>query len=203
MTVEKSALRQLLRERRKGLADAVVAAAGAAVFARLRSFPPYQSAVAVVTYIADESEIPTTSVLEDVTGRGRALYLPRTGSAGGLVPWRLGDPLTAGPGGVLEPSGGAAQCPRCPAIALVPVVAWDAAGRRLGRGGGFYDRVFTTLPQGVTRVGLAYEFQEVAHLPRDPWDVPLHYVITERRLVRCADPEGVGPALVQKGGLRP
>jgi 5-formyltetrahydrofolate cyclo-ligase len=101
---------------------------------------------------------------------------------------------------VCEPATGVSTLPGLPAVAFLPVVAWDAPGGRLGRGGGFYDRLFTRLPRAITRVGLAYEFQEYPDLPRDPWDVCLDYVITERRLVRCG---GAGmDASLQKGGLQ-
>ena len=116
------------------------------------------------------------------------LYLPH--SAGGVVRWRLGDSLAVGRGGVREPLRGAPEHPETPAVALVPLVAWDRYGGRLGRGGGFYDRLFAELTSGITRVGLAYEFQEYAELPRDPWDVSLDYVITERRIVRCGGLRG-------------
>ena len=80
------------------------------------------------------------------------------------------------------------------------MVAWDARGGRLGRGGGFYDRLFAELTNGVTRVGLAYEFQECPEIPCEPWDVCLDYVITERRVVGCGG--AVDEASPEKGGLQ-
>jgi 5-formyltetrahydrofolate cyclo-ligase len=64
----------------------------------------------------------------------------------------------------------------------------------LGRGAGFFDRLFATLPADIVRVGLAYEFQEISDLPSDPWDVPVEFVITERRTVRCG---AAAPALTR------
>jgi 5-formyltetrahydrofolate cyclo-ligase len=201
MSLEKRAIRQLLREQRRALSTAVVEAAGAGVLAQLHAFRPYQVAAAVIAYIANENEIPTARLLDDIVRSGRTLYLPQSTVVDGVIRWQPGEPLRAGQGGVFEPVRGSAMHPDLPAIALVPLVGWDASGTRLGRGGGFYDRLLAQLPQQITRVGLAYEFQEVPELPRDPWDVPLHYVITERRILRCGS-EVVREGSLQKGGLQ-
>jgi len=196
----KQTIRQLLRARRQDLSAAVVENAGRAVAARVRELPCYAHAGSIVAYIANENEIPTAPLLEHATGARWSLYLPRSGNGGQLVGWQPGEPLEPGRGGVLEPLGVPAD-PASPIVVLVPVVAWDQTGTRLGRGGGFYDRLFARLSPEITRVGLAYEFQEYPGLPRDRWDVPLHYVITERRTVRC----GVGllgEASLRKGGVQ-
>lgn len=198
MNVEKHAIRQHLRERRRALSADAVEAAGRAVGAECLALGSYNAAVSVIGYIADENEVPTTQVLEEAARSGRKLYLPR--SAGGVVRWHLGESLAVGRGGVHEPSGVTPEYPETPAVALLPLVAWDRYGGRLGRGGGFYDRLFAALTSGITRVGLAFEFQEYAELPREPWDVSLDYVITERRVVRCGGLSAA--ASFQKGGLQ-
>ncbi len=198
MTVEKRAIRQQLREQRRGLSADVVRAAGRAVRVHLHVFQPYEAARSVIGYIADENEVPTEAFLAEAARVGRSVYLPLT--AGGVARWRPGDGLAVGRGGVREPAYAAPEQPETPALALVPIVAWDRHGTRLGRGGGFYDRLFALLTSGITRVGVAYEFQECADLPRDPWDVFMHFVITERRIVRCGAP--AVKASVQKGGLQ-
>ena len=198
MNVEKRVIRQQLRERRRALSAEAVEAAGRAVQQGLRALLPYTLAVSVIGYIADENEVPTAGVLEEAARSGRNLYLPH--SDGGVVRWRLGYSLAVGQGGVREPLRGVPEYPETPAVALLPLVAWDRYGGRLGRGGGFYDRLFAVLTRGITRVGLAFEFQEYAELPRDPWDVSLNYVITERRIVRCGGL--VAEVSFQKGGLQ-
>ena len=74
-------------------------------------------------------------------------------------------------------------------LLFIPLVAFDEAGYRLGMGGGFYDTSLAYLRRRkVWRkpylVGVGYEYQKVAQIPRDPWDVPLDAVITEKRLYR-------------------
>jgi 5-formyltetrahydrofolate cyclo-ligase len=200
MSVEKRAIRQRLREQRRTLSPDTVDAVGRAVLAQLREFAPYAAAASVIAYIASENEVPTGGVLDDAVQSGKRLYLPRSGAADGVVHWRPGAPLTTGRVGVYEPAAGAPTHPAVPAVALLPVVGWDARGSRLGRGGGFYDRLFTLLTGGITRVGLAYEFQECLWLPRDAWDISMEYVITERRIVRCGG--AVVEASLQKEGLQ-
>jgi 5-formyltetrahydrofolate cyclo-ligase len=199
MSVEKRTIRQKLREQRKRLPAMVVEAAGGAVCAQLLASPLYQTATSVGVYFADENEIPIEPVLANALTTGRRLYAPRDVEAPTLVRWEPGNPLRRVRGGVQEPLGGVAAALELPAIVLLPVVAWDHTGTRLGRGGGFYDRLLVGLDSRVVRIGLAYEFQGFPELPRDPWDVSMHYVITERRVVACGDG---GDVSLQKGGLQ-
>jgi len=203
MSDEKRAIRQLLRQQRQRLSEEQTGQAGAAVSALLRTFAPFADAVSVVGYLATDNEVPTARLLTAAAAVGHVIYLPRHSHTVELVEWRPGDRLRPGRGGVLEPVGAAVRRVESPAIALVPLVAWNHCGLRLGRGGGFYDRLFSRITEGVTRVGLGYEFQEYERLPRDPWDVPLHYVITERRIVDCSWEQPWRPLLLQKGGLQP
>ncbi len=73
-------------------------------------------------------------------------------------------------------------------LVLAPLVGFDLQGNRLGMGGGFYDRSFAHLLRHrhwlkPRLVGLAYDFQQVKHLPAQPWDVPLTAVATEHRII--------------------
>jgi len=171
-----------------------------AVYAQLRALPFHRAAVSLGVYWADEHEIPTEALIGDALSTGCKLYLPRDAAMPAWVRWHPDTPLRDARGGVKEPLDGVPTDLELPALVLLPVVAWDLSGTRLGRGGGFYDRLLAGIDPCVVRVGLAYEFQEFPELPRDPWDVSMHYVITERRVVVCGDGR---EASVQKGGLQP
>lgn len=129
-------------------------------------------------------------VLRRAWHEGRQTWLPVLRPDGRLAFRRLtaGTPLRANRLGLLEPVGSGAIAVPLAALDLVlmPLVGFDAAGRRLGMGGGFYDR--TLAGRGRFRrpalVGLAHECQRVAQLPAQPWDVPLDAVITGRALWR-------------------
>lgn len=71
-------------------------------------------------------------------------------------------------------------------LALLPGVAYDLHGTRLGRGAGFYDRLLALLPSSVVRIGVAYSCQITAVLPRDAHDVPVDALLTEQGLRLCA-----------------
>jgi 5-formyltetrahydrofolate cyclo-ligase len=203
MNVEKRAIRSELRFIRAQLSAEDVARAEAQVLGRLRAFSPYAEAKAVLAYRADENEVSTAAIVEDVVASGRDLYLPRMTGGEAVARWRPGEPLRLGPRGQIpEPVAAAEETLAQPAVALVPVVAWDASGTRLGRGGGFYDRLLRRLPSSTVRVGLAYEFQEYPGLPREEWDVPLHFVMTERRTVFCESAAPARDTSFQKGELR-
>jgi len=187
MGIDKQTLRQQLRARRKDLSDDAVRAASAAVCRHAVSFPAYRSAASVTAYIASENEIETTDIIDDATQTGRPLYLPRMLEEPALVRWQPDQPLRRSRLGVLEPESAVSEDPETPAIAFLPVVGWDRAGARLGRGGGFYDRLLKRLEPLPLCVGLAYELQEITELPREPWDVPVQFIITEKGIVRCGD----------------
>ena len=104
--------------------------------------------------------------------------------------YRPGDPLRRNRFGIAEPAGGI-RVPRVAlSAALLPLVAFSDEGRRMGMGGGFYDRFFAA-PQRPLMVGIAHEFQCLDHIPLRSWDVPLDAAVTECGW-RCFTPRGAG-----------
>ena len=103
--------------------------------------------------------------------RGQALTFRR---------WLPGDVMTRGPFDTREPTG----APVVPGVLLVPLLAWDRAGRRLGYGAGYYDRTIAAIP-GVRTIGCAFAAQEVDIVPTDPHDAVLDAIATERGVVFC------------------
>jgi 5-formyltetrahydrofolate cyclo-ligase len=127
-------------------------------------------------------ELDARPALEALLARGHTVALPVV-----LAPrrplqfreWRPEDPLHEGPFGVREPT--LAATTRVPDVVLVPLLAFDPRGHRLGYGGGYYDRTLRVLREAgeVLAVGLALAAQEVAELPDEPWDERLDALITE------------------------
>ena len=110
---------------------------------------------------------------------GRPVALPVTGPRGTVLEfrlWRPGDELAPGPFGLSEPTGPRAE----PDVLLVPLLAFDACGNRLGYGGGYYDR--TIAATGALAIGAAYAAQEAAAVPVGPDDRPLAGILTEAGL---------------------
>ncbi len=75
-----------------------------------------------------------------------------------------------------------AREPIVPAVLLTPLLGFDRRGRRLGQGGGFYDRWFADHPAAM-RIGIAWSVQEVPALAAEAWDMPLHAIVTEQEWI--------------------
>lgn len=98
--------------------------------------------------------------------------------------WRSGDALQINHYGIQEPFSNAPKIsPQIVDLILVPTVACDRQGYRLGYGGGFYDRLLSS-PQwlDIPTIGIVFDFAYIAQLPRDQWDIKLNYICTETRL---------------------
>jgi 5-formyltetrahydrofolate cyclo-ligase len=97
--------------------------------------------------------------------------------------WSFGEPLSAGVWGIREPEPEAAEVE--PDILLVPLLAFDRAGSRIGYGGGYYDRTIAQLRgrKAVVAVGLAFAAQEVSAVPITQGDERLNLVLTEREVI--------------------
>lgn len=186
--MSKAELRERLRARRQRL-DPLHQRRAAQRLARLVARAAFfRRARRLAFYLPNDGEIDPTPLLRLAAAAGKEIYLPRLDRRRRLqfARWRPGEPLVRNRYGIPEPRRG----PTTPATRLdlifVPTVGFDRSGRRLGMGGGFYDRTFAR-PRPHRRpllVGLAHHFQECAQLPADPWDVGLDLVVTDRGLRR-------------------
>lgn len=137
----------------------------------------------VALYMSNGDEAPAQRLAEALALEGKQLCLPYVvDRMGGMEfrHWRPGDALVEGRFGTRHPPEGAVV--RHPDAIVAPLLAFDGGLMRLGQGGGYYDRAFARYDQAL-RIGLAWSVQEIAEVPADPWDVPLHMVITERSLI--------------------
>lgn len=180
MSDEKRALRAHMRAERDAFAmrsDAVIVPPDAF----LDRLAP---GVVVASYIPMGSEADPTAFAAAARAGGATLALPHVATRGGemrFLEWSERDPLPAGAYGIRQPDPDAREVR--PDIVLTPLVAFDDALNRLGQGAGFYDRAFARLPD-AWRLGIAWSVQQLLMIDVDPWDVPLHAVVTERGMVR-------------------
>ncbi len=189
LTASKQALRRALRARpRPSVAEAARAAEAAA--ARLCETPEFARAARVALYAALEDELPTRPAFLGVVGAGKQVLLPRIAPGRRLVFEAVDDwgALRAGRYGVLEPPSGSGETAPLAGtdLVVVPGVAFDRAGGRLGRGAGYYDRAFPVdADRAPVLFGLAFERQLVARVPTGPRDRRVAAVVTERALYRA------------------
>lgn len=134
----------------------------------------------IASYVPIGSEADPSPLARAAVEAGCEIVLPHvTGPKPPLrfLAWDTEAALVAGPLGLHQPADTAAE--RTPDIILTPLVAFDRSLNRLGQGAGHYDRAFATFPD-AWRIGVAWSVQAVEALPADPWDVPLHVIITEK-----------------------
>jgi 5-formyltetrahydrofolate cyclo-ligase len=133
-------------------------------------------------------EADPTPLLRELAERGLMLALPCVMEDRRLIfrQWQFGDPLREGAWKIEEPL---KQAPVVkPDMILLPLVAFDPQGQRLGYGGGYYDRLLADPAyERARRVGYGYEFQKVERLPSEAHDARLDYVVTEAALYRFLD----------------
>ena len=182
MTTAKTDLRRRLRRCRAALAVEERAAESAAVVATL--LPLLNEAPTLASYQALSDEVDLTALHHHWWRLGRPVWLPRVVRSD--LTWHpVVDPDDCRPGafGIREPD--PARIPALPlpadAVILVPGVAFDARGGRLGQGKGFYDRALATHP-GRT-IGVGFTCQEVPEVPREAHDIPLDLVILGWRVL--------------------
>lgn len=195
---DKAALRRQMRQRRRGLGERERVAAAARLLGHLQRSRHWQRARRIGCYLANDGEMPLEPVIRHALDTGREVYLPVLADiARGRLrfcAYTTGTPMKTNRFGIPEPDASASGDidPAFLDLVLTPLVAFDADGRRLGMGGGFYDRTFAYLHERrhwrqPPLIGVAYAFQETTDVPSDPWDVPLSGIITDRGLVDLTD----------------
>ena len=186
---QKAALRARAKAERAKLAPAQkVGAANAVAELGLSFLPPRSPAATVSGFAPLADEFRLWPLLRRLAGEGVPLALPVLAGKGKPLlfrAWQPGDQTAPGVWGIAEPL---ADKPSVePDILLVPLLAFDLAGWRLGYGGGFYDRTLRRLRamQPVLAVGIAYDEQRVDAVPHLDYDERLDWVLTPSGPVRC------------------
>ena len=171
----KEAVRQRVAAWRRGLAPGAILRHSEAIRGHLLAWPLLAGARTVLGYVALAREPQTGDVLAAIAVRGCRVCVPEIDGTALIL--REG---TA----VVEPAAVDA--------ALVPGLAFDRSGWRLGRGGGHYDRLLPRLRLNCVRVGVCFAGQLLDTLPVDPWDEPVDWIVTERGLLEGAHRCGPG-----------
>ena len=188
------ALRRQMRTLRAGLSPKVRRQAAAAFARRAQQTRLLKPGMKVAAYVAVRGEADLAPLIARALKLDCQVYLPRVVSRRGgrmeFLRFEGFGRLQRNALGLLEP---APSAPRITPCALdrvfVPLGAFDAACRRLGTGGGFYDRRFAFLAgrrqwRKPRLIGVGYEIQRVPAVPAEPWDVAMDAILTERRLYR-------------------
>lgn len=188
--MSKTALRQAYRLARQHLSeqDRLTAAKSAASHFQIQDF--FQHSQKIACYLPYQDEFDANPLIEAVWAAKKHCYVPVVQAEKWLrfVRYDDGTALRKNQYGILEPiQQEQVVAPAELDVVVLPLLAFDRQGNRLGTGGGYYDRTFAFLrgeenPKPYL-VGLAYAAQEVAEIEADPWDVPLSFVVTEKSVI--------------------
>ena len=177
--------KRLLREAAKATRPELARAAPdfARRIAMFIDFLPIPRGAVVAGYMPLRDEADPRLLMRAIADRRHRLALPVVDTRSRTLSfhvWKDGDPISLNRYGIAEPA--AAGAPIEPGVMLVPLLAFDASGHRLGYGGGYYDRTLERM--SVRTIGIAYAGQEVEELPRGQHDRRLDMILTERGLRR-------------------
>jgi 5-formyltetrahydrofolate cyclo-ligase len=182
----KSALRERILAARRALPAEDRARHSHAIAARLAALDAFARARVVALYAATGAEVDTAPLAALALAAGKRVAYPRIAPGTRALAFAACSPADLVPGvlGTRAPPPALASA-RVDELDLVvvPGVAFDAEGRRLGRGGGYYDATLALLPRAAARLGVAFEIQVVRAVPEEPHDVRLDGVVTEARVL--------------------
>lgn len=181
-------MRAEMSARAASLTRREIETAGEAAAALVAALPEWKQARTVCLYASFGSEPATDALLRLALSQGRKLLLPRMSPAGTASVREVSslDELKVSRLGIREPTDGATEGSAEESdLILVPGLAFDRRGRRLGRGAGFYDRLLRGLPRRTFLLGHAHAFQIAGLVPTEGHDVRVRAVATPQEVLRC------------------
>lgn len=187
----KQALRKSVLGARSNQESEQVAEKSRYIVERVLQMPAFQNAKTIMVYVDFRKEVETGSLIEQGLSLGKRMVIPVCdANTVQLTPSEIQDypgDLCPGTWGILEPKDGCLQ-PVDPSeidIILVPGVAFDSQGNRLGYGAGYYDRFLARVRPDALKIALAFDLQIVENACPSDHDMPMDYVVTETRVISC------------------
>lgn len=184
MHARKQQLRQKMLRMRNSLSEQERKEMNEQLLRRLLLLPLYREAATILTYVSTKTEADTHSLIERAIADGKHVAVPKCGEGRSMEfyeIWSL-DQLSPGVMGILEPRGDTDILTDSGALVIVPGLAFDHLGARVGYGGGYYDRYLYQHPD-MSAVGFFYHTQEVEYIECAPHDQRLSCIVTDERLI--------------------
>ena len=175
--MDKKALRLKIRQQKQAMTTEEIAQASARLCQMFLETEEYKNAKTVYSYLPYNQEVQTVPILERAVADGKAVAVPKVyGNTMRFIYITSMDQTAAGYSGIPEPiaDGPVANDPT--ALVLMPGLAFDRAGHRIGYGGGFYDKFLASEPNHPT-IALCYAFQVVDKLKTEEFDIPVDLVL--------------------------
>lgn len=176
--MDKKTLRTQISQQKQALTAPQIEAASENLAAQLFAHPLYQAATAIYGYLSFNQEVRTAPILRRAQRDGKRVAVPKIENGVMRFFW-LDDLDAVAPGfyGIPEPGEGARVAEDEDALILMPGLAFDGRGYRVGYGGGYYDRYLARHPDHPT-LALCYDFQIVEEVPVDEHDIPVQLMLT-------------------------
>jgi 5-formyltetrahydrofolate cyclo-ligase len=186
----KASLRKQVAQARDGLAPEELRAKSREIGSRLFQLPEYSAASVILFFASFRSEVETGPMIRQALAMGKRVVLPKVqGKELGLFEIKDFDAdVSVGAWGIHEPHEKNPVALDTVDLIIVPGLAFDERGNRLGYGAGFYDKLLATFTK--TTAALAYEVQVVPNVPAAGHDVPIQKIVTEKRIITAQRAEG-------------
>ena len=177
--MDKTALRRQIRAQKQAMTPAEIEKTSALLAEKLRAHPAYQQAKSLYGYLSYNQEVRTLPMLKAAIADGKRVAVPKVFGKEMRFLW-LDDFTAIAPGycGIPEPAADAPEADDETALVLLPGLAFDVEGHRVGYGGGFYDQFLAKEPNHPT-VALCYGFQLFDQLDTEEFDIPAQFVISQ------------------------
>lgn len=187
----KKELRRKILKGRNTLPREKIVEASQVIAIRLQSIPDYQTAKTIMFYVSSGNEVDTSGMIRAALANKFRVAVPLVRpETRDILSVLISDPdrdLSPGFKGILEPNFDSNRelSPREPDLIIIPGVAFDPAGNRLGMGKGYYDKFLKSARPDALKIGLAFENQIVSALPVHENDVRMDRIVTEDRVIYC------------------
>jgi 5-formyltetrahydrofolate cyclo-ligase len=189
MAMDKIILRKQARASRNSMPSELILRKSARIAASFKNrlFPELNAPKCVMIYLSTQSEVKTSGIIRFLTEKGIKIYVPCI-TDGVIIPvkYTKGCALVKGAFKIKEPVKKIKPLtPKCISLIIIPGIAFDTKGNRVGFGKGFFDSFLSKLPPKTLKVALAFEKQIVRSIPSDSHDIKMDYIITEDRIIKC------------------
>ena len=184
--MDKDEIRKLVLEKRNSMGKADVLEKSLVIQERLISLPEFRKASAVMFYVSIGNEARTDVIMEHSLGEWKRVIVPFSDRRNKtIIPSEISslNDMETGSFGIPEPREPKPFNAAGIDLVIVPGIAFDRSGNRIGYGHGYYDNFLKT--SGAKKVALAYEFQIVDEIPDSGNDIKMDAIVTEERVIDC------------------
>jgi len=182
--MEKKEIRRKMIEMRDTQPKEIIKEKSRVILEKLFELNYYKKAKNVMFYVDTRNEVRTLDAIKKSIYLGKKVFVPKVINKCDMLAVRIKslNELKKGHFGILEPVSGEMINPKELEVVVIPGVAFDKSGCRLGYGGGYYDRFLQNLKADAVKIALAFEFQILDELPKEEYDILMDIIITEKRI---------------------